>query len=927
MIRIGLEKATEKVLTRIGEVQNVGPLFQITINGINTDEPNSSLVKAVLSLFTQFSTLTYPQLRNWRFYVALPKLQDLGDAKVKEALKKIEQTVERNGGKSEPDPAPKKATTADTKNVPKKSLTSVTTKPERGMAKQSQGQSSSGQTPVKRQREDDSDNARVSKKVAVGTGTKSNPTSQAASAITKSGPIAGPSSSSTHTSSSSLNAPQPAKARASTGLLPGKSRPPAKPTAKPDPLKQEPPKSASATGSPGSLQPKFEAAKSRAAQSSPPAAAGLAKANKIKKAEPPPKTEASQPSQSKFAALMAEIAEPKKVKPPTPTPTPTPDIDETDEERERRLRKEGRRRLNLHVNWKSDDELVSVHVFHKEASEDEGREDNMIRDAGDDQAEGKLLKQSRAGVLHPWEELASVDSNHTKKEAWGEHWQARGGSKTAHTDEQKVMEDKENTELMVVYTDPADIPSSSKSPPPCEPASSDGGIVVYPPDTPFFREMALRDHETKTLPFEESQRRRFERLRLKEEAEKEAAKYPNKSEEIIAKTRELAKKISEDMTQQDREQHVFLALTSDAVKQWQDPEPYDPNNPKTVRRNDYADPEVQKAADAIEDVVAQFKDKPAIQQSPPEWMQDPHRIAEWWKGYNADKQRKEEQERQEAAQKVASQPAHTPFSALFGHLPTPGAQPYAQLAPLPQQAQIAYGYPSTVPPPAPATSAQQAVADPQVNAILASLPSLTQQQAPQQAPSLPPAATAEDTRQFQALLATIGSNQSQQAQNVPSAPEAAAAITLPQDPNDAYLLLAHWAANQGQSPQSLALGHDQSLGQAQAQAYGQSHDQGYGHGYHSGPSQGYGHDYQQHQHRDRDDHDAGGPSRSSGNGGNRGRDKGSGHGARRGGGGGGQGEVPDHLRGINRNLIGTKQCTFWARGQCAKGDKCTFRHD
>lgn len=37
--------------------------------------------------------------------------------------------------------------------------------------------------------------------------------------------------------------------------------------------------------------------------------------------------------------------------------------------------------------------------------------------------------------------------------------------------------------------------------------------------------------------------------------------------------------------------------------------------------------------------------------------------------------------------------------------------------------------------------------------------------------------------------------------------------------------------------------------------------------------------------------------------------------------------TPSHLRGINRALIGTKACVFWASGKCAKGDKCTFRHD
>jgi hypothetical protein len=29
----------------------------------------------------------------------------------------------------------------------------------------------------------------------------------------------------------------------------------------------------------------------------------------------------------------------------------------------------------------------------------------------------------------------------------------------------------------------------------------------------------------------------------------------------------------------------------------------------------------------------------------------------------------------------------------------------------------------------------------------------------------------------------------------------------------------------------------------------------------------------------------------------------------------------------NAALIGTKPCTFWQQGKCARGDKCTFRHD
>ncbi|GKT45080.1 uncharacterized protein ColSpa_05261 [Colletotrichum spaethianum] len=36
--------------------------------------------------------------------------------------------------------------------------------------------------------------------------------------------------------------------------------------------------------------------------------------------------------------------------------------------------------------------------------------------------------------------------------------------------------------------------------------------------------------------------------------------------------------------------------------------------------------------------------------------------------------------------------------------------------------------------------------------------------------------------------------------------------------------------------------------------------------------------------------------------------------------------LPPH-RPVNRALIGTKPCSFWQQGKCARGDKCTFRHD
>ncbi|KAK7408374.1 hypothetical protein QQX98_009470 [Neonectria punicea] len=39
-----------------------------------------------------------------------------------------------------------------------------------------------------------------------------------------------------------------------------------------------------------------------------------------------------------------------------------------------------------------------------------------------------------------------------------------------------------------------------------------------------------------------------------------------------------------------------------------------------------------------------------------------------------------------------------------------------------------------------------------------------------------------------------------------------------------------------------------------------------------------------------------------------------------------RGTLPPH-KPANKALIGTKPCTFWQQGKCARGDKCTFRHD
>ncbi|KAH8171440.1 C-x8-C-x5-C-x3-H type zinc finger protein [Sarocladium implicatum] len=109
------------------------------------------------------------------------------------------------------------------------------------------------------------------------------------------------------------------------------------------------------------------------------------------------KKSASKPASSSSSALsgigslLASINTPKPETAPVTKDTKGPDSNETSEERTKRLRKEARRKLR--VSWKPEGELVKVKIFEKEESEDEGRAHNLTKDAGDDRSEGMMLKQ------------------------------------------------------------------------------------------------------------------------------------------------------------------------------------------------------------------------------------------------------------------------------------------------------------------------------------------------------------------------------------------------------------------------------------------------------------------------------------------------------------------------------------------------------
>ncbi|KAI1370459.1 hypothetical protein F4677DRAFT_351426 [Hypoxylon crocopeplum] len=99
-----------------------------------------------------------------------------------------------------------------------------------------------------------------------------------------------------------------------------------------------------------------------------------------------------QTSNSLIGDLLAQIAAPKEEAKAPKEPERPP---ETPEETARRLRKESRR--HLRVSWKPNDELTSIRTFEHDTTEDEGRDDSMLRDARDNRSEGRMFKQDAQG--------------------------------------------------------------------------------------------------------------------------------------------------------------------------------------------------------------------------------------------------------------------------------------------------------------------------------------------------------------------------------------------------------------------------------------------------------------------------------------------------------------------------------------------------
>ncbi|KAK2068552.1 hypothetical protein P8C59_003185 [Phyllachora maydis] len=606
--------------------------------------------------------------------------------------------------------------------------------------------------------------------------------------------------------------------------------------------------------------------------------------NNAAKTQKPSAPEGSQSSKSSLAALLAEIDEPKKLaKAKAIRQSDTPiDPNESMQDRTRRLRKEERRRLGLRVTFKSDDRLVEVREFQSEEGEARAGNTRDVRSDRTDKMEGMALKKGLAGEIRPWEELSAADFAIIPAEKRKETFASRGGEVTVHTDQQMVMEEREKTELMVLYTDPADIPPTPKSPPldAAQPDAASGTMQdVRVPDGAGFEEWHQRHRDHILFGPQVAIGNARHRLTLKGNVDFD--RYNKAMEGVtsiagmynpsVARHWEIGPFVDRALGQA-RDFELFRVLASDRARTYSDPRPFDPAHPKTKRRTDYSDPEVQRAADFVEETVAVFAraqeekaklggaqqdvvmtDAPALAQTA---LPARDYSAEW------------------AAYYVQMQQAQA-AAAACGQQPDVLAQ---------AQAQLAW-----------ASQLQAQAPQSQANDLTSLLAQLRGGAIPPQQQHAQPAVTSAGVQELMAALtgATAGTNlQQAQAQSQQNADYLANymrwAMAQAQGQNDN-------PAGGGQLPQSAQGGYDPGRYDGDMS----QQQQGVGGGVRTSKRQ---QRQQRQQYQDR----------RGDSGGNTGVD---------------EKDVLEHLRGIHSNLIGTKKCMFFAEGRCSKGNLCTFRHE
>jgi hypothetical protein len=388
----------------------------------------------------------------------------------------------------------------------------------------------------------------------------------------------------------------------------------------------------------------------------------------VKKREPSP------PEESRLGALLASIAEPKQ---PPKAPEAPPRAPETPEEKARRERKESRR--HLRVKFKEAPDLEQIRLFKHEQAEDEGRQDDMLRDAHDDRSEGMMHKRRVSETMdedddkeNDWEDrpysVIPIDfSGLEKHTTFGPKYITRGGDLTFTTPEQEAQKRREALELMAIYTDPNDIPTSPKEPPMPAVPQTDGAEdfqperQIKPPSAPWLSQR-LQEIE-RDGPYQAHQNF-LQRL------------------ETDNRARGVANPLSSPSTN-----------INSILQQLGGPSQQPSASYSAVPTMDF------QALANLERIVAELKGKPYPPTEPPHWMTNESQRADWWNGYNRDNPATENRQ---ADQMDVDQYQPPPPSMM--------AQPQQQMPAQPYQ---------PPPPPNMASTAPMADINQQMQAVLA----------------------------------------------------------------------------------------------------------------------------------------------------------------------------------------------------------------
>lgn len=176
-----------------------------------------------------------------------------------------------------------------------------------------------------------------------------------------------------------------------------------------------------------------------------------------------------------FAETMANLSKPKEEKPTAKLEKQTPP--ETAEQKAKRLRKEARRQL--HVSFKTGEDLVQVHVFHHDPEEELGHDASQVRDVSDVGGEGRMFKQQHHMMdvdeddetaeesmkLIEYHSPKEIDFSNVDAEERERNFAPFGGGKLEpDSAERAVREYHEANTLIVFYADAKDIPPNPREP-------------------------------------------------------------------------------------------------------------------------------------------------------------------------------------------------------------------------------------------------------------------------------------------------------------------------------------------------------------------------------------------------------------------------------------------------------------------------------